>query len=75
MAFTSQASPTGPGVNRILSNFRMVAGGERGWLPFLASMELLLLRKGERTFFTQAEQLHAELVLERIWELGAPAAE
>lgn len=52
--------------NRILANFRATVGGDPDVVNFFAAMERRLILKGERSFFSEAEQLHAERVLGRL---------
>lgn len=52
--------------NQILLNFRTTVGGDGEALHFLSIMELLALRRGDRSFFSEAEQRHAERVLSKL---------
>jgi len=66
--FTSTATRAGAKVpaNRILENFRVTLGGDKEATLFFANMELRVIRKGDRGFFTENEQKHAERVLTRL---------
>lgn len=55
--------------NQILVNFRRTVGGDCEALGFLATMERQAIRRGIRTFYSEAEQSHAERVLNHIIEL------
>lgn len=57
--------------NQILLNFRRTVGGDRDALHFFSCMEWRLLRKGDRSFFSEAEQAHAERVLKRLIAFSA----
>ncbi|MGW8431673.1 hypothetical protein ACWGJ9_11320 [Curtobacterium citreum] len=56
-------------VNQNLVNFRRTAGPEREGLPFLLTMELAALRRGDRHHFGQEAADHAERVLIRYLRL------
>lgn len=55
--------------NQNLINFRRTAGSEREGLPFLLTMELSAIRRGDRHHFGQDAAAHAERVLTRYLRL------
>ena len=56
-------------VNQILVNFRRTAGPEREGLPFLLTMELAAIRRGDREHFGPDARDHAEKVLTRYQQI------
>ncbi|WIE81290.1 hypothetical protein [Curtobacterium sp. MCSS17_016] len=55
--------------NQNLINFRRTAGPEREGLPFLLTMELAAIRRGDRNHFGADARDHAEKVLTRYLRL------